>query len=110
MRAPQERTMRDLYDRTRHKDLAAPEVRRAASTAAPTACALAVVGFSPIGRDGTRWGDCFRLGWGRSGFRDSRFCTLHARACSWDSGFVQVTRLYKEGESNLIEYVYIPPV
>ena len=56
MRAPQERTMRDLYDRTRHKDLAAPEVRRAASTAAPTACALAVVGFSPIGRDGTRWG------------------------------------------------------
>ncbi|CAL4940740.1 unnamed protein product [Urochloa decumbens] len=25
MRAPQERTMRDLYDRTRHKDLAAPE-------------------------------------------------------------------------------------
>jgi len=52
MRAPQERTMRDLYDRTRHKDLAAPEVRRAASTAAPTACALAVVGFSPIGRDG----------------------------------------------------------
>ncbi|GJM91540.1 hypothetical protein PR202_ga07920 [Eleusine coracana subsp. coracana] len=25
MRAPQERTMRDLYDRTRHKDLAAPQ-------------------------------------------------------------------------------------
>ena len=72
--------MRDLYDRTRHKDLAAPEVRRAASTAAPTACVLAVVGFSPIGRDGTRWGDCFRLGWGRSGFRDSGFCNL-ACAC-----------------------------
>jgi hypothetical protein len=31
MRAPQQRTMRDLYDRTHHEDLAAPEVRRAAT-------------------------------------------------------------------------------
>jgi len=109
MRAPQERTMRDLYDRTRHKDLAAPEVRRAASTAAPPPTPWWLLGFPRR----TRWdemGIAFDWVGGVLGFGIRGFATLHARACSWDSGFVQVTRLYKEGESNLIEYVSIPPV
>lgn len=32
MRGQQERSMRDLYDRTRHKDLPVPEVGSAASS------------------------------------------------------------------------------
>jgi hypothetical protein len=62
-----------------------------------------------MGRDG----DCFRLGWGRPGFRDSRFCNL-ACACVF-MGFGlrsgDAAPALQGGESNLIEYVgSIPPV